>query len=181
MVLGIGCSLATPKQKAISSQAQSISVKGSDTVLPLAQSEAENVLNENSGKSLSVTGGGSGVGIAALIDGQVNIATASREMTTDEIKKANVNGINPVKNEIAYDGIKVIVNPNNPISKLTFNQLPVSIMGASVTGSKLVVRTNQLLQFLGTIVLELMQTSRKMFYLGMNANLMRLPKLPREE
>jgi phosphate transport system substrate-binding protein len=123
IVLGIGCSVAAPEQKATSSQAQSISVKGSDSVLPLAQAEAEEFLNVNSGKSVSVTGGGSGVGIAALIDKQVNIATASREMTTDEIKKANTNGINPVEHLIAYDGITVIVNPKNPISKLTFNQL----------------------------------------------------------
>ena len=123
IVLGIGCSVAAPEQKATSSQAQSISVKGSDSVLPLAQAEAEEFLNENSGKSVSVTGGGSGVGIAALIDGQVNIATASREMTTDEIKKANTNGIKPVEHVIAYDGITVIVHPKNPISKLTYNQL----------------------------------------------------------
>ena len=123
IVLGIGCSVAAPEQKATSSQAQSISVKGSDSVLPLAQAEAEEFLNENFGKSVSVTGGGSGVGIAALIDKQVNIATASREMTTDEIKKANTNGINPVEHVIAYDGITVIVNPKNPVSKLTFNQL----------------------------------------------------------
>jgi phosphate transport system substrate-binding protein len=123
IALGIGCSLAAPEQKATSSQAQSISVKGSDSVLPLAQAEAEEFLKENSGKSVSVTGGGSGVGIAALIDKQVDIATASREMTTDEIKKANTNGINPVEHVIAYDGITVIVNPKNPVSKLTFDQL----------------------------------------------------------
>jgi len=123
IVLGIGCSLAAPEQKATSSLAQSISVKGSDSVLPLAQAEAEEFLKENSGKSVSVTGGGSGVGIAALIDKQVDIATASRKMTTDEIKKANTNGINPVEHVIAYDGITVIVNPKNPVSKLTFDQL----------------------------------------------------------
>ena len=123
VVLGIGCSVAAAEQKATSSQAQSISVKGSDSVLPLAQAEAEEFIKENPGKSVSVTGGGSGVGIAALIDGQVNVATASREMEKDEIKKANANGINPVKYVIAYDGITVIVNPKNPISKLTFDQL----------------------------------------------------------
>jgi phosphate transport system substrate-binding protein len=123
VVLGIGCSLAAAEQKATSSQAQSISVKGSDSVLPLAQAEAEEFIKENPGKSVSVTGGGSGVGIAALIDGQVNVATASREMEKDEIKKANANGINPVKYVIATDGITVIVNPKNPISKLTFDQL----------------------------------------------------------
>ena len=104
-------------------EAQSISVKGSDTVLPLAQAEAEEFMNENSGKSVSVTGGGSGIGIAALIDGQVDIATASRQIDANETEAAKKNGINPVENVIAYDGITVVVNPANPVSSLTFDQL----------------------------------------------------------
>ena len=112
----------TPVQGATAG-AQSISLKGSDTVLPLAQAEAEEFMNENSEKSVTVTGGGSGVGIAALIDGEVDIATASREMKTDEIKAAKAKGINPVEHTIAYDGITVVVNPKNPVSKLTFDQL----------------------------------------------------------
>jgi len=102
---------------------QSISVKGSDTILPLAQAEAEEFMNENSGKSVSVTGGGSGVGIAALIDGQVDIATASREINANETEAAKKNGINPVEHSIAYDGITAVVNPANPVSELTFDQL----------------------------------------------------------
>jgi phosphate transport system substrate-binding protein len=136
--LGIGCagknsesssvaqnnsSGGTPVQETTAVKSQSISVKGSDTILPLAQAEAEKFIDESNGKSVSVTGGGTGVGIAALIDKGVDIATASREMTGDEIKKANENGIKPVKYIIAYDGITVVVNPKNPISKLTFNQL----------------------------------------------------------
>jgi phosphate transport system substrate-binding protein len=136
--LGIGCaeknnegssiaqnnsSGGTPVKEATAVKSQSISVKGSDTVLPLAQAEAEEFINESVGKSVSVTGGGSGVGIAALIDRGVNIATASREMTTEEINKAKTNGINPVKNEIAYDGITIVVNLANPVSNLTFIQL----------------------------------------------------------
>jgi|ERR1035437_7752669 phosphate transport system substrate-binding protein len=113
----------TPVQETTAVKSQSISVRGSDTLLPLAQAEAEKFLNENPRKSVSVTGGGTGVGIAALIDKGVDIATASREITTDEIKKANTNGINPLEHIIAYDGITVIVHPKNPISKLTFNQL----------------------------------------------------------
>lgn len=103
-------------------ESQSISVKGSDTILPVAQAEAEEFTNET-GKIVSVTGGGSGVGIAALIDGQVDIATASREMKDDEIKSAEGKGINPVETTIAYDGITAIVNPSNPVSNLTFDQL----------------------------------------------------------
>jgi phosphate transport system substrate-binding protein len=100
-----------------------IFLKGSDTVLPLAQAEAEEFMNENSGTSVAVTGGGSGVGITALIDGEVDIATASRGVKTEEIEAARVNGINPVEHAIAYDGISVIVNPQNPVSELTFGQL----------------------------------------------------------
>jgi phosphate transport system substrate-binding protein len=113
---------ATPQSTA-DAKTQSISVKGSDTILPLAQAEAEEFMNESSGKSISVTGGGSGVGIAALIDGQVDIATASREVNDNETQNAKKNGINPVVKTIAYDGITVIVNPSNPVSSLTFAQL----------------------------------------------------------
>jgi phosphate transport system substrate-binding protein len=145
--LGIGCaeknsggsppapnlsSEGAPVQEATASEApqgatasgeQSISVKGSDTILPLAQAEAEEFMTINSGKSATVTGGGSGVGIAALIDGQVDIATASREITSNETESAKKNGINPVEHSIAYDGVTAVVNPANPVSKLTFDQL----------------------------------------------------------
>lgn len=129
--LGIGCSgnengSDSSRGKEISSEragSQEIFLKGSDTVLPLAQAEAEEFMNEYSGKSITVTGGGSGVGITALIDGEVDIATASREMRTEEIEAARVNGINPVEHTIAYDGISVIVNPRNSVSELTFSQL----------------------------------------------------------
>jgi len=102
---------------------QSITLKGSDTVLPLAQAEAEEFMIENPDKGVTVTGGGSGVGITALIDGEVDIATASREIKAEEIDAARANGINPVETTVAYDGIAVIVNPENPVSELTFDQL----------------------------------------------------------
>ena len=145
--LGIGCaeknsggsvpaqnisSEGAPVQEATASEApqgadasgeQSISVKGFDTILPLAQAEAEEFMNESSGKSVSVTGGEAGVGIAALIDGQVDIATASREITSNETESAQKNGINPVEHAIAYDGVTAVVNPANPVSELTFDQL----------------------------------------------------------
>lgn len=121
--LEIGCSAGTSVQTATSDKAQNISVKGSDTIMPLAQAEAKEFMNENSGKTVSVIGGGSGVGIASLINGQVNIATSSRKMTSEEIKVAKAKGINPIKRTIAYDGITVVVNPSNPVSKLTSAQL----------------------------------------------------------
>lgn len=122
--LGIGCTgTENGENTAPAGESESIFLKGSDTVLPLAQAEAEEFMVENPEKSVTVTGGGSGVGIAALIDGEVDIATASREMKADEIEAAQANGINPVEHTIAYDGISVIVNPNNPVSQLTFGQL----------------------------------------------------------
>ena len=101
-------------------------------------------MNENSGKSVSVTGGGSGVGITALIDGEVNIATASREMNAKKSKPLKKNGINPVENAIAYDGITVVVNPANPVSNLPLTSCAVSTMGASATGRMLAVKINRL-------------------------------------
>jgi phosphate transport system substrate-binding protein len=127
--LGIGCTGTEKKEvpsqaeKTSAGESKGIFLKGSDTILPLAQAEAEEFMNENSEKSVTVTGGGSGVGITALIDGEVNIATASREMKPDEINAAKAKGINPVEHTIAYDGISVIVSPKNPVSELTFAQL----------------------------------------------------------
>jgi phosphate transport system substrate-binding protein len=126
--LGIGCTGTkynegpSPAEKTPAGT-KGIFLKGSDTVLPLAQAEAEEFMIENPGKSVTVTGGGSGVGIAALIDGEVDIAAASREMKTNEIEAAKANGISPVEHTIAYDGISVVVNPSNPVSELTFGQL----------------------------------------------------------
>ena len=121
VVMGIGCTGNENSEG--SSPVQDIFLKGSDTVLPLAQAEAEDFMIAYPEKSVTVTGGGSGVGIAALIDGEVDIATASREMKADEIEAAKANDINPVEHTIAIDGISVIVNSNNPVFELTFDQL----------------------------------------------------------
>jgi phosphate transport system substrate-binding protein len=101
----------------------SITVKGSDTVLPLTQAEAEDFMIENPNMRVTVIGGGSGVGFAALIDGEVPIAMASREIKDSEMQKAQQRGINPVEHTIAWDGIAVVVNPDNPVSQLTYEQL----------------------------------------------------------
>lgn len=120
--LGLGCTGKNPRSDTSSDQ-QTIYVKGSDTIKPLAEVEAEKFMVKNPGKNIIVEGGGSSVGVEALINGTVDIADASREMTENEIKSAQKNGINPVSTTIAYDGITVIVNPSNPVSNLTFTQL----------------------------------------------------------
>ena len=97
--------------------------KGSDTIVNLALAWAERYQTEHPDISISVTGGGSGTGIAALINGTVDIANASRAITADEIKQAKANGVNPVQVVISRDAIAVVVNPQNPVRRLTLQQI----------------------------------------------------------
>lgn len=101
-----------------------ITVKGSDTVLPVAQKAAEVYMSEvNKDAIISVTGGGSGVGIAALIDGTTDIANASRPIKDEEVQQAKEKGITPYETKIADDGLSVIVNPQLGVTQLTLAQL----------------------------------------------------------
>lgn len=102
---------------------ESLSIKGSDTVLPLAQKLAEKYMNQYPERVVTVVGGGSGVGIAAMIDGNTVLANASRAIKQSEIRNANAKGINPVRHEIAKDGLSVVVNPANPVGRLTIDQI----------------------------------------------------------
>ena len=97
--------------------------KGSDTMVNLALAWAERYQAEHSDISLSVTGGGSGTGIAALVNGTVDIANASRAMKSEEKQQAEANGITPVEFTVARDAIAVIVNPENPVRQLTLQQI----------------------------------------------------------
>ncbi len=99
-----------------------IQIKGSDTEVNLVQHLAEEYMKE-SDTELAVTGGGSGTGISALINGQVDIANASRTMSDTEIQQAKDNGINPVRIVIAMDGLSVITSESNPVKELTVEQL----------------------------------------------------------
>lgn len=129
---GIGCVDKSAKNSSVEKASNvtgstaaksSIIVKGSDTILPLSQAESEGFMSKYPDKSITVIGGGSGVGLAALIDGQTDIAMASREITDSEIQKAKNNSVNPVETVIAWDGIAVVVNPENPVTQLNFTQL----------------------------------------------------------
>lgn len=100
-----------------------ISVKGSDTMVNLSQKWAEEYMNENKNVSIQVTGGGSGTGIASLLNGTVNLANASREMKEIEIQKAKQNNINPIQFKVAMDGISVIVHKENKVDSLTMQQI----------------------------------------------------------
>jgi phosphate transport system substrate-binding protein len=97
--------------------------KGSDTIVNLALAWAEKYQAGHPEVSISVTGGGSGTGIAALLNKTVDIANASRQMQAEEIKQAKANGFDPVEFIVARDAIGVIVNPANLVGQLTMQQV----------------------------------------------------------
>jgi len=100
-----------------------IQIKGSDTIVNAAQKVSEEFMKEYPYVFVAVTGGGSGVGIASLINKTCDITTASREMKPKEIQIAEKHGVFPKEFTVAYDGVAVIVNNNNSIEKLTIEQL----------------------------------------------------------
>lgn len=100
-----------------------IDVAGSDTMVNLAQAWAEKFNAENPGVQITVKGGGSGTGIAALLNKTVDFADASREIKAEETSQAVANGVNPVKTEVARDGVVIIVNTSNTVTGLTKEQL----------------------------------------------------------
>lgn len=102
---------------------RAIQNKGSDTLVNLALAWAEAYQDVAPEVSIAVTGGGSGTGIAALINGTVDIANASRKMKDVEIEAAQENGIDPVEYTVAIDALAVVVHPDNPIDELTIPQL----------------------------------------------------------
>lgn len=101
----------------------SIQIKGSDTMVNLVQAWAESYMKEHPEAFIAVTGGGSGTGLASLLNNTCNIATSSRKIKEEEIELAKKKGINPVEGLVALDGLAVIVHPSNPISQLTISQL----------------------------------------------------------
>ena len=101
----------------------SIQIKGSDTMVNLGQAWAEKYMEENKKEFIAVTGGGSGTGLSSLISGSCDIAMSSRNIKEKEIGLAKQKGINPYEIKVALDGLAVVVNPKNPVSKLTLDQL----------------------------------------------------------
>jgi phosphate transport system substrate-binding protein len=111
--------------------------KGSDTIVNLALAWAERYQQIKPDVSISVTGGGSGTGIAALINKTVDIANASRQIKPEELKEAQDNGSDPVEFVIARDAIAIIVNPSNPIDHLTLQQISDIYSGKIKTWNEL--------------------------------------------
>lgn len=97
--------------------------KGSDTLVNLALAWAERYQQEHQDFRISVTGGGTGTGMAGLINGTVDIANASRQIKDEEMAEAHAHGIDPVEHVVARDAIAVIVNPHNPVQQLTMQEI----------------------------------------------------------
>jgi phosphate transport system substrate-binding protein len=113
-IMVVGC-----KQR----ESKSLTATGSTTVLPIAQNAAERFMDKHLDVNISVHGGGSGVGIAAITDGTADIANSSRSIKDKEIENCKAKGITPVGTIIARDGIAIIVHPHNPITELNLIQL----------------------------------------------------------
>jgi phosphate transport system substrate-binding protein len=119
LLAGCGGSTGTP----VAASESAIENKGSDTIVNLALAWAERYQEHHPNVRISVTGGGSGTGIAALINHTVDIANASRKIKPEETEEAETNGVQPVEFVIARDAIAVIVNPENPVGQLSIDQI----------------------------------------------------------
>jgi phosphate transport system substrate-binding protein len=110
--------------------AGTVTVKGSDTMVVLGQRWAEEYMKKHAATTIQVTGGGSGTGISALINGTTDVCEASRAMKDAEKKQlADKAGTPPVEIPVAKDGLSVYVNDSNPINELTMNQLKAIFTG----------------------------------------------------
>lgn len=97
--------------------------KGSDTLVNVAQTFAEEYAKVNPEVAIAVSGGGSGTGIAAMINGTVDIANSSRKMKDKEIKQAQERGQNPIEHVVGYDALAIYVNKNNPANSMAIADL----------------------------------------------------------
>lgn len=120
LMLISGCS---KREGGAGSEQKFITIKGSDTMVHLASNWAETFMKQNPGIEVSVTGGGSGTGIAALLNGTTDICAASRKIKDKELQLALEKNIHPHEITAAKDGIVVVVHPDNPVNELTLEQL----------------------------------------------------------
>lgn len=116
-LLLLGCGGADRPQRAV------IQNKGSDTLLNVAQAWAEAYSGVDAGVLIAVTGGGSGTGISAMINGTVDVANSSRKMRERELAAARENGIEPIEFVVGYDALAIFLHEDNPVEALTLGQI----------------------------------------------------------
>ena len=140
VVMGIGFSFISIKK---------VTIKGSDTMVILSQKWAEVYMKKNPGISIQVTGGGSGVGLAALINGSTDIANSSRSIRSSELEKLKAKyGTLGVEVPCAKDGLSVFLNKGNTVSELTIKQLG-DIFSGKITNWKEVGGADAKIQLYG--------------------------------
>lgn len=125
------CLLVFPCAARAQTNKDMIWVKGSDTMTLMSSAWAEAFMTIKPDARLAVTGGGSGTGIAALLNGSTDICNSSRDMSAEEKRKAAESGINPVELSVALDGIAIIVNPASPLTEITVEQIAKIYTGES--------------------------------------------------
>src|SRR3989344_4847586 len=128
IIIAVVALIARGKKSGDSNQAQekpqeSLTIKGSDTEVQLVSNLAEAFLEANPEADVSVTGGGSGVGIASLINGEIDLANSSRKMSDQELQTAKAKGRDTQEFILAGDGVCIITHPSNPISKLSMEDI----------------------------------------------------------
>ncbi len=109
--------------------AAEITINGSTTVLPIAQKVSEAYMAGNPKTNITISGGGSGNGIKALIDKLTDVAMASRAIKDSEVEKANANGVQPYAIAVGLDALVPVVHPSNNVTDLTLDQLQAIYTG----------------------------------------------------
>lgn len=113
----------------------SITIKGSDTMVHLVTAWSDAYMKAHPEAKISVTGGGSGTGVAALLNGTTDICASSRDLNEEEKKSAGGKGLKLTDLTVARDALSIIVHPNNPVNELTTDQI-ASIYTGEVTNWK---------------------------------------------
>ena len=131
-MLFIGC-----KKKTDEVEKTVITIKGSDTMVNLSQKWAEEYMKLHPEVSIQVTGGGSGTGVAGLLNKTTEIANSSRELKSAELEDAKAKGVTPFTYQVALDGIAVIVHPESKVDNLTIQQVS-DIFSGKITNWKTV-------------------------------------------
>ncbi len=132
-VLGTGCRKKTTPESGGKASIQNI---GSDTMVNLAQAWAEAYAKVEPGTSVEVSGGGSGVGIAALINGTADVANCSREMHGPELEKAKqASGKDPRRFLVGFDGLAIYVHKDNPLNEISLQELSDIYREGGTTGA----------------------------------------------
>ena len=148
LVLVSGCTRTDRSKRGAGADGrQVIQNKGSDTLVNVAQAWAEAYRKKKPEVAIAVSGGGSGTGISAMINGTVDLANSSREMKTSEVEAAKKNGVEAVEHTVGFDAVAIYVHKNNPIESITIAQLAAiygeggqaetwSDVGVTVPGAK---------------------------------------------